>query len=86
MHATLSDHLRHELLRLVRLDSQEVAELVKPDVHVNARDHHNVVLDQGLVKDRVAITHGDVLVVFQLSLEVFDVLAANDLSHEHLGE
>ena len=48
---TLLDHLCYKVLGLVGLDTQEVAKLAEPDVHVDSADDYNIVLDQRLVQD-----------------------------------
>ena len=84
MDATLFYHFSDEVLCLFLVDTKEIAKLIKVNVHVDATDHDDVVLDQSLLKDCVAISHGDVLMVFQFLEEVFNVRFANDLSNKHL--
>ena len=82
----LLDHFSHEIFRLVRLDAQKVAQLAEPDIHVDAADHDNVVLDQSFVEDGVAIAHRDILEILQVLRELLHVCLPNDLPFEHLGK
>jgi len=51
LNTPLRYHTSNELLCLINLDAEEVAQLSKADVHIDARDDHDVVLDQGLVQN-----------------------------------
>ena len=86
MDAALLNHLCHEVLSLFLVNSQEVAKLIKVNVHVNATDHYDVVLNQGFLKYCVAISHGHVLVILELLEELLNMCLPNDLTNKHFLE
>ena len=77
-------HFRDGFLSLVRIDAEEVSEFFEGDIHINATEHDNVVLDQCPLKNSVAICALDVLMPLKTTLEVFHVLLSNDLTVEEL--
>ena len=79
-----ADHLRDSLLSLARVDAKEVAEFFESDVHVDAADNHDVMFDQGSVKDSVAVCASDVLMLFETLPELLHMLLSNDLTIEEL--
>lgn len=78
LNTALLHHVCDDILSLLGRDAQELADLLEANVHVDMRDDQDVVLNQRLLKHRVAISCDHVLPSFELVLEIFDVLGPND--------
>ena len=81
-----SNHFSHDFFGLVWSDAKEVSEFSERDVHVNAANDHNVMLDQSSFQNCVAIYSSDILMRFKTTFEILNVLWLDDFSIEHLAK